>query len=134
MSQNGGQWNDEWENDSSSNIKSSCHPVHLPAALLTTSILGLGKSIHLIVISYASKADYYVLDFNIYPKLKNIEFLKGEDTMKVYEFGNKVMAHKFCPNCGSTLFVLPYREDNDMIVVNVMFSVLFLIFGIADRG
>jgi len=72
--------------------------------------------------------------FNIYPKLKNIEFLKGEDTMKVYEFGNKVMAHKFCPNCGSTLFVLPYREDNDMMVVNVMFSVLFLIFGIADRG
>jgi len=73
-------------------------------------------------------------DHYIYPKLKNIEFLKGEDTMKVYEFGNKVMAHKFCPNCGSTLFVLPYREDNDMMVVNVMFSVLFLIFGIADRG
>ena len=61
---------------------------------------------------------------NIYPKLKDFEFVKGEDTMKDYEFASCRVAHKFCPNCGSTLFVVPKEEGNDMLVVNVCFAIL----------
>lgn len=56
---------------------------------------------------------------NVYPKRKDVEIQSGEDILKSYYFGNKKFAHKFCPNCGSSLFVDPDMESNDKMVVNV---------------
>ena len=39
--------------------------------------------------------------------------------MKGYLFGEKKCMHKFCPDCGSSLFVDPHADDPELIVVNV---------------
>ena len=48
--------------------------------------------------------------------------------MKVYRFGEKKCMHKFCPDCGSSLFVDPHMDDPELIVVNVCVFSLFLCF------
>ena len=53
---------------------------------------------------------------NVFVKKNNLEFLRGKETLKDYHFGNKKFAHKFCPTCGSSLFVDPGSET---MVVNV---------------
>ena len=46
--------------------------------------------------------------------------------MKGYLFGEKKCMHKFCPDCGSSLFVDPHADDPELIVVNVcVFSIFF---------
>lgn len=39
--------------------------------------------------------------------------------MKGYLFGEKKCMHKFCPTCGSSLFVDPHMDDAELMVVNV---------------
>lgn len=56
---------------------------------------------------------------NVYPKRTDVVFHKGEDHMKGYLFGEKRCMHKFCPTCGSSLFVDPHMDDPELIVVNV---------------
>ncbi|KAF6231301.1 hypothetical protein HO173_010444 [Letharia columbiana] len=56
---------------------------------------------------------------NVYPKRTDVVFHKGEDHMKGYLFGEERCMHKFCPTCGSSLFVDPHMDDPELIVVNV---------------
>ena len=56
---------------------------------------------------------------NVYPKRADVVFRSGEDHMQQYLFGEKKCAHKFCPTCGSSLFVDPHADDAELIVVNV---------------
>ena len=58
---------------------------------------------------------------NVYPKRTDVVFHSGEDHMKGYLFGEKKCMHKFCPTCGSSLFVDPHMDDPELIVVNVCF-------------
>ena len=48
--------------------------------------------------------------------------------MKGYRFGEKKCMHKFCPDCGSSLFVDPHMDDPELIVVNVCVFSLFFCF------
>ncbi|KAL9066304.1 MAG: hypothetical protein Q9161_007680 [Pseudevernia consocians] len=56
---------------------------------------------------------------NVYPKRAEVVFHRGEDHMKGYSFGTKKYMHKFCPTCGSSLFVDPHMDDPELMVVNV---------------
>lgn len=56
---------------------------------------------------------------NVYPKRTDVVFHSGEDHMKGYLFGEKKCMHKFCPTCGSSLFVDPHMDDPESMVVNV---------------
>ena len=56
---------------------------------------------------------------NIYPKRTDVLFERGEDRIKGYFFGEKKCMHKFCPTCGSSLFVDPHMDDAELMVVNV---------------
>ena len=59
---------------------------------------------------------------NIYPKRTDVVFHSGKDHMKGYLFGEKKCVHKFCPTCGSSLFVDPHMDDPESMVVNVKFA------------
>lgn len=56
---------------------------------------------------------------NVYPKRTDVVFHCGEDHIKGYLFGEKKCVHKFCPTCGSSLFVDPHMDDPELMVVNV---------------
>ncbi|KAG9029672.1 hypothetical protein FRB95_005013 [Tulasnella sp. JGI-2019a] len=55
----------------------------------------------------------------VYPLVKDVTFTKGslEDT-KGYEFGNKRASHRFCPNCGSSVFVDDVKNSG-ILAVNI---------------
>ncbi|KAG9009455.1 hypothetical protein FRB94_014257 [Tulasnella sp. JGI-2019a] len=50
--------------------------------------------------------------------VKDVTFTKGslKDT-KGYEFGQKTIIHRFCPNCGSSVF--EEMKTRDMLAVNI---------------
>lgn len=56
---------------------------------------------------------------NVYPKRTDVVFQCGEDHMEGYLFGERKCMHKFCPTCGSSMFVDPHMDDPELIVVNV---------------
>ncbi|MCJ1276170.1 hypothetical protein MMC21_003975 [Puttea exsequens] len=56
---------------------------------------------------------------NVYPKRSDIVFLRGEDHMKGYFYGNKEHEHFFCPTCGSSLLVGPHMDDPEAMAANV---------------
>ena len=61
-------------------------------------------------------------------------FDRGEENMKGYLFGEKKCMHKFCPDCGSSLFVDPHMDDPELIVVNVCVFSLFFCFFFGGAG
>ncbi|CAF9928768.1 hypothetical protein IMSHALPRED_007731 [Imshaugia aleurites] len=56
---------------------------------------------------------------NVYPQRADVVFRRGEELMRGYAFGEKRCVHKFCPTCGSSLFVDPHMDDREAVVVNV---------------
>lgn len=56
---------------------------------------------------------------NVYPKRKDLVFVQGEHLIKDYRFGKKQCMHKFCPICGSSLFIEPHMEDPELMALNV---------------
>ncbi|KAJ7125254.1 Mss4-like protein [Mycena epipterygia] len=45
---------------------------------------------------------------------------KGGDALKDYEWGDRKMAHKFCPTCGTSVMCYKYNEpENETILINV---------------
>lgn len=64
---------------------------------------------------------------NVYPKRTDVVFHCGEDHIKGYLFGEKKCVHKFCPTCGSSLFVDPHMDDPELMVVNVCVSFLVVV-------
>ncbi|KAJ7034127.1 glutathione-dependent formaldehyde-activating enzyme [Mycena alexandri] len=48
--------------------------------------------------------------------------VKGDEdtTLKTYEFGKRTMAHKFCPNCGTTVLArLPSADGSTKVGINI---------------
>ncbi|KAI4232738.1 MAG: hypothetical protein LQ349_004816 [Xanthoria aureola] len=57
---------------------------------------------------------------HVYVAREEIEWLKGENSMKGYYFGGKQAEHKFCPNCGSSISVDPHGAFGpDWVSINV---------------
>ena len=56
---------------------------------------------------------------NAYPKKADLIFVQGEDLLKEYQFGLKRCAHKFCPNCGSSVLIDPIPGNPDILALNV---------------
>ena len=62
---------------------------------------------------------------NVYPRRDEVEWLRGYDTMSSYRTSTKMMDHKFCPNCGSSILIdfnwtdetQPYAGDR--LAINV---------------
>jgi hypothetical protein len=50
-------------------------------------------------------------------------YIQGEDSVKGYLFGKRAFEHKFCPTCGSSLFVDAKGDDVDVMALNVTGSV-----------
>ncbi|KAF7504044.1 hypothetical protein GJ744_002873 [Endocarpon pusillum] len=40
----------------------------------------------------------------IYPKSSDITWHSGQDSLKNYYFGSKRIGHRFCPECGTSIF------------------------------
>lgn len=55
----------------------------------------------------------------LYPAESELEFLKGEETLTSYMFGNKSAEHKFCPICGSSVYTIIRLGGMDKLAVNV---------------
>ncbi|KAI4202971.1 MAG: hypothetical protein LQ350_002188 [Teloschistes chrysophthalmus] len=56
----------------------------------------------------------------VYPKREDIEYLRGEDTLKAYYFGSKKAEHRFCPVCGSSVSIDPHGAfGTDFVAMNV---------------
>ncbi|KAF2116731.1 Mss4-like protein [Lophiotrema nucula] len=59
----------------------------------------------------------------VYPFRKHVEIKSGEDVLKSYSFGRKMNLHKFCTNCGSSVFFDPRMPEQgievDLLGVNV---------------
>ena len=59
----------------------------------------------------------------VYPLRKHLSVKSGEHDLKSYSFGIKRNLHKFCANCGSSVFFDPrmaeHGEEPDLIGVNV---------------
>ncbi|KAJ7125264.1 Mss4-like protein [Mycena epipterygia] len=55
------------------------------------------------------------------PQLKaHLVVEKGDDALKDYVWGNRTMAHKFCPTCGTSVMCYKYNEpENNTILINV---------------
>jgi hypothetical protein len=47
----------------------------------------------------------------IYPKVEDVEFIRGEDKMSSYVFATKTRPHKFCPICGTSILI-DFRNSN----------------------
>lgn len=70
----------------------------LPEALAPE---GTGK-IYRCNCSVCTKSGYYL----VYPKVEDVEFKDGSDAkLKAYQFGNKIVTHRFCGECGSSVFI-----------------------------
>ena len=65
---------------------------------------------------------------NVYPQRADVVFRRGEELMRGYAFGEKRCVHKFCPTCGSSLFVDPHMDDREAVVVNVCVCVFLFFF------
>ena len=70
--------------------------------------------------------------FNVYPKRKDLVYIQGEDSVKGYLFGKKACVHKFCPMCGSSLFVEPDMDDVEGMALNVILLIIFCVWRFAD--
>ncbi|KAF2737560.1 hypothetical protein EJ04DRAFT_430792 [Polyplosphaeria fusca] len=60
----------------------------------------------------------------VYPLRQQVKVKSGEDALKAYSFGQKWNQHKFCTNCGSSLFFDPRMPERgvdgpDMLGVNI---------------
>jgi len=51
--------------------------------------------------SICTKSGYIL----VYPKREDVAFTAGEATLSEYRFGKKNKPHKFCPNCGTSMFI-----------------------------
>lgn len=51
--------------------------------------------------SICMKKGYWLL----YPLREDVKFLKGEDQLKDYYFATKTRAHRFCPECGTSVLI-----------------------------
>lgn len=41
----------------------------------------------------------------VYPERQEVTFHSGYDHLRTYQFGKKLVSHKFCPTCGSSLLI-----------------------------
>jgi len=41
----------------------------------------------------------------VYPERQEVTFHSGHDHLRTYQFGKKMVSHKFCPTCGSSLLI-----------------------------
>jgi len=41
----------------------------------------------------------------VYPERQEVTFHSGHDHLRKYQFGTKMVSHKFCPTCGSSLLI-----------------------------
>lgn len=41
----------------------------------------------------------------VYPERQEVTFHSGHDHLRTYQFGSKMVSHKFCPTCGSSLMI-----------------------------
>ncbi|KAL9006244.1 MAG: hypothetical protein Q9188_001016 [Gyalolechia gomerana] len=57
----------------------------------------------------------------VYPPREDFVYLRGEDSIKGYYFNDKRAEHKFCGNCGSSIWVDPHGNfgEHDMVIINV---------------
>jgi hypothetical protein len=64
----------------------------------------------------------------IYPYREDITILQGEEALKTYTFARKRNQHKFCSNCGSSMFFDPDPpfEEWDFNGFNVSFVLIRL--------
>ena len=53
----------------------------------------------------------------VYPKPSEVEWHQGYETLKIYEFGQKRVTHRFCGNCGSSILI--DFHDGEKLGVNV---------------
>lgn len=56
-----------------------------------------------------------------YTARQNVVFRSGYDTLKAYQFANKRVSHKFCPECGSSILIDFHGTifEGDCLAVNV---------------
>ena len=63
---------------------------------------------------------------HIYPFRTDVKFLRGEDKLVTYTFGNGNIQHRFCPTCGIHTMVdfenFPFEAFRDKYSVNVRMS------------
>jgi len=61
----------------------------------------------------------------VYPERSHVQVKSGEDALKTYSFSVKRNLHKFCGNCGSSVFFDPrmgeFGKTPDILGVNVSF-------------
>ncbi|KAF2465930.1 uncharacterized protein BDR25DRAFT_81122 [Lindgomyces ingoldianus] len=59
----------------------------------------------------------------VYPLREQLKVTSGEDALKSYSFGRKMNQHKFCTNCGSSVFFDPRMKEQgynlDLLGINV---------------
>lgn len=55
----------------------------------------------------------------LYPEREKVTFYSGHDNLSSYLFGTKRKPHKFCPNCGSSVFI--DFQDKPWLGINVSF-------------
>jgi hypothetical protein len=62
----------------------------------------------------------------VYPQRSQVQITSGEDQLKQYSFGPKKVLHKFCGQCGSSVFfdprMLEFGEGDgklDLLGINV---------------
>jgi hypothetical protein len=69
----------------------------------------------------------------VYPKRKHVIFHSGYDDLHSYNFGEKVLTHKFCATCGSSIVIDFHghpciRGGGDRLGINVGFQKLWIEF------
>jgi hypothetical protein len=114
----------------SNNIKvytASCHcgavsyTVHLSPPLPEWKVVSCNCSI-------CARTGYLL----VYPSREQLHINSGDDVLKSYSFGPKKSLHKFCGNCGSSVFFDPMMmehgegRDLDLLGVNVSTAALEL--------
>lgn len=56
----------------------------------------------------------------VYPNRTDVIFHTGFDHLRSYLFGSKSFPHKFCPTCGSSVFIDPVGKiGRDFLTMNV---------------
>ena len=55
----------------------------------------------------------------VYPPHQKVIFHSGYDHLRLYFFGTKTRAHKFCPTCGSSILIDFSGTGRDDIAINV---------------
>lgn len=58
----------------------------------------------------------------VYPFRKNVKITQGEDVLKDYSFATLRNKHKFCQNCGSSVYFDPQIPDPEMDILGVNVS------------